>query len=305
LLVRSNKSKKLLHLSSIAQVSRGYREVPKDLAFYNGKPALLLGVSILSGGNVVKIGKDVGKRLRELVTIIPVGIEGHMVYNQPAIVQGSVKGFMISLIEALLIVVAVLLVAMGMRSGFIIAAILLLTVLGTLFLMHIFGITLQRISLGALIIALGMLVDNAIVVTEGILVKVQQGIEKLKASKDVVAQVIWPLFGSTVVGILAFAPIGLSQDSTGEYTISLFYVILISLLISWLLAITAVPLFAHLFFKPPAAGEQITDPYKSFFYMAYKKILITCLNRRKRQYAYHGRAKQRPNHFCNNILAGF
>ena len=173
---------------------------------------------------------------------------------------------MISLAEALAIVVVVLLMFMGLRSGLIIASILLLTVLGTLFFMFIFGINLERISLGALIIALGMLVDNAIVVTEGILVKVQQGVDKIKAAREVVNQTMWPLFGATIVGILAFAAIGLSQDSTGEYTRSLFYVILISLILSWLLAMMATPLFCYQFLKTADPSKQTKDPYSGAFY---------------------------------------
>ena len=142
------------------------------------------------------------------------------------------------------IVIAVLLVFMGVRSGLLMGGVLLLTILGTFIVMKMLAIDLQRISLGALIIALGMLVDNAIVVTEGILVGMKRGMSKLEAAVDIVRQTIWPLLGATVIAIMAFAPIGLSEDATGEYTNTLFWVLLISLLLSWITAVTLVPAMA-------------------------------------------------------------
>lgn len=279
ILIRSPKSKKLIYLNDIAFISRDYEEVPHALAFYNGKPALTLGISIVSGGNVVKIGHAIQKRLTELSPLIPVGVQVHKIYDQPEVVTAAINGFMVSLLEALAIVIVVLLLFMGLRSGFIIGSILLLTVLGTLFVMYLFGIALERISLGALIIALGMLVDNAIVVTEGILVKVQQGIDTLAASRDVVNKTKWPLLGATLVGIMAFAAISLSQDSTGEYTRSLFYVILISLILSWILAMLVAPLFCHLLMKPKSM-QQTKPMYQSFLYRGYKVFLCGCIKLR-------------------------
>ncbi len=278
LLIRSNTSKRFLNLSDIATIYRGYKEVPSHLVYFNGHPALMMGISIVSGGNVVKIGAAVKKRMQELEAQIPVGINVNPVYQQPQIVQQSINGFIISLLEALAIVVVVLLIFMGVRCGIIISSVLLLTVLGTLFVMLLFNIALERISLGALIIALGMLVDNAIVVAEGILIKVQQGVEKITAAKDTVSKTMWPLFGATVVGVLAFAAIGLSQDSTGEYARSLFYVILFSLMLSWVLAITVTPLFCYLLLKK--GKKAVEDPYKGGFYRGYKAFLAFCLRTR-------------------------
>ncbi len=276
LMIKSEKSDSLIFLDDIAIVSRGYIEVPNHLIYFNGQPALSIGISILSGGNVVKIGEIVDQKLDELSQLIPIGVEIYPIYQQSTIVEQSIQGFLINLLEALGIVVVVLLLFMGLRSGLIISSILLLTVMGTLFMMFIFNISLQRISLGALVIALGMLVDNAIVVTEGILVKVQQGVDTIKASRDVLKQTMWPLFGATVIGILAFAAIGLSQDATGEYTVSLFYVILISLLLSWILAITAAPLFCYLFLKAPKTPQKEAS-YDNAVYQSYKGMLLCCL----------------------------
>jgi multidrug efflux pump subunit AcrB len=278
LLLPSTIATRQVYLKDIAKISRSYVEVPDQLIYHDGQAALTIGISIVSGGNVVQIGKSVEQKIDDISQLIPVGLQLLPIYEQPEVVAKSIKDFMTSLYQALAIVVGVLLFAMGLRSGLIIAAILLLTVLGTLFFMLIFSIDLQRVSLGALIIALGMLVDNAIVVTEGILVKVQQGMQRLRASQEVLRQTMWPLLGATVIGIIAFAPIGLSQDATGEYTQSLFYVIGISLLLSWLLAITVGPLFCHDYLKteekpPPAKAE----PYRHPLYTAYSGLLQKCL----------------------------
>ncbi len=276
ILIYSSKSKKLLHLDDIATIKRGFIEVPKALMYYKGKPAIGIGISIVSGGNVVKIGEAVIDKVKSLQETIPVGIQLNPIYEQPAIVDQSVKGFLVSLLEAIAIVIVILLFFMGIRCGLIIGSVLLLTVLGTFLFMYFFGINLERISLGALVIALGMLVDNAIVVAEGILIKVQRGVNSLIAAKEVVTQTIWPLFGATLVGILAFAPISLSQDSTGEYTRSLFYVIFISLLLSWILAITVTPLLCHYFLKEKKDGAD-KNPYNKPFYNMYKKTLLVCI----------------------------
>jgi multidrug efflux pump subunit AcrB len=280
LLIQSNVSQKQFYLNDIATITRGYVEVPNEMVYYNGMPALTIGISIASGGNVVVVGEAVAKEAQRLLTQIPVGIQGAAIYQQSKAVTESINAFTVSLVQALIIVVVVLLLFMGLRSGLIIASTLWITVFGTFFFMYLFGIDLQRISLGALVIALGMLVDNAIVVAEGILVRAEKGIDKLKAAMEVVKQTMWPLLGATIVGILAFAPIGLSQDSTGEYTQTLFYVILISLLLSWILAITVTPMLCYNFLKskPPSTEEK--DPYTNIIYRVYKSFLLGCLNKR-------------------------
>jgi len=271
LLIPSGTSNSLVRLSDIAVIKRGYKEVPSKLIRHNGKPALTVGISAGPGVNVVDLGQRIDKKLAALKAVTPIGMELKPIYDQPKIVDQSVRGFVISLAEAIAIVIVVLLLFMGLRAGLIIGAILLLTVLGTFIFMKIFAIDLQRISLGALVIALGMLVDNAIVVTEGILIKVQQGRNRIEAASEVVKQTNFPLLGATIVGIIAFAPIGLSSDSTGEYCQSLFLVILISLLLSWLLAITVTPLFCNAFLK---SGEAQSDPYNNIVFRSYRQILI-------------------------------
>lgn len=276
-MVRSRNSSKLITLKDIAKITRGYQEPVNFSARYTtaelpSSPALLLGIAVVDGGNVVDMGKAIEKRLEELEKYRPVGMEMNPISFQSQSVEESVSAFVLNLIEAIAIVVIVLLFFMGMRSGLIIGAVLLLTICGTLIVMKMYNISMERISLGALIIALGMLVDNAIVVTEGMLIKIQSGEDRLKAAKDVVGQTIWPLFGATVIAILAFAAIGISQDSTGEFCRSLFQVMLISLMMSWVTAITMTPLFCYMFLKPGKA-EDGADPYKGTFFVIMRKTL--------------------------------
>ena len=185
------------------------------------------------------------------------------IYDQPVIVDVSVSGFIINVVLALIIVIVVLLFFMGVRTGLIIGTILLITVSGTVWFMNFYAIDLQRISLGALIIALGMLVDNAIVVAEGMLVRIKRGEDGTKAAREVVGSTMWALLGGTIVGIVAFAAIGLSEDSTGEFANSLFWVILISLLLSWFTAVTMTPLLCVQFLKPDPPSAQ--SPSTSFW----------------------------------------
>ncbi|MFM2609862.1 efflux RND transporter permease subunit [Vibrio chagasii] len=271
----------LIYLKDVAEVTRGYVEVPTNIIGYNGKLALNLGVSFAQGVNVVAVGEAFDRRLAELKYQQPVGIDISEVYNQPKEVDKSVSGFVVSLGQAVAIVIVVLLFFMGLRSGLLIGLILLLTVFGTFIFMQYFKIDLQRISLGALVIALGMLVDNAIVVVEGILIGTQKGRTRMQAATDIVTQTKWPLLGATVIAVTAFAPIGLSEDSTGEYCGTLFTVLLISLMLSWFTAISITPFFADIFFKGQKvdADNEGKDPYNGMVFVIYKNFLEFCMKR--------------------------
>jgi len=279
LIITETGAQGLIYLRDVATISRGFKEVPDNLVTFNGKVALNVGVSFIDGVNVVQKGKGVYQRLAELKEQQPVGIDIDVVYSQPDEVDKSVKGFITSLGQAIAIVIVVLLLFMGLRAGVLIGLILLLTVLGTFVFMNLMAIDLQRISLGGLVIALGMLVDNAIVVVEGILIGVQKGRTRLQAATDIVTQTKWPLLGATVIAVTAFAPIGLSQDSTGEYTQTLFSVLLISLMLSWFTAISLTPFFADMFFKgiKVDAESEENDPYKGIVFVVYKRVLETCM----------------------------
>ncbi len=277
-LLFASSDKQLVYLRDIATITRAYEDVPGKSYYVNGKPGLTLGVSMLGGENVVAVGERLLERFNQLVTVIPVGMELTPIYNQPGEVQTSVSGFLVSVGQAVAIVIIVLLAFMGLRVGLIIGSILLITVAGTLFVMKIQGIELQRISLGALVIALGMLVDNGIVVAEGMLVRMQAGMKALKAARETVGQTVWPLLGGTVIGILAFSAIGLSPDSTGEFAGSLFYVVMISLLLSWVTAISTTPLLCALILKPGGGGGE--GAYDGKVFQVYRGLVTRALRHR-------------------------
>lgn len=282
LLLTESGAQGLIFLKDVAEIKRGYVDVPTNIINYNGELALNMGISFAQGVNVVEVGKAFDRRVAELKYQQPVGVEISEIYNQPKEVDKSVSGFVVSLAQAVGIVIVVLLFFMGLRSGLLIGLILLLTVLGTFIFMKYFAIDLQRISLGALVIALGMLVDNAIVVVEGILIGTQKGRTRLQAATDIVTQTKWPLLGATVIAVTAFAPIGLSEDSTGEYCGTLFTVLLISLMLSWFTAISLTPFFADIFFKGQKikSGEgEDNDPYNGIIFVMYKKFLNFCMRR--------------------------
>ncbi len=243
----------LVRLGDIARVTREYVAPPRMLVRHDGRPAIALGVANVTGANVARMAAGIDAKLAAAEAARPLGIELHEFYHQGKVVDAAVRSFVFNVVAALVIVLVTLLLFMGPRSAAAIGAVLLLTVAATLATMHAAGIPMHRISLGALIIALGMLVDNAIVVVEGILVGVRQGRDKRQVAKEVVARAKWPLLGGTAVGILAFAPIGLAPGGAAEYTGDLFRVVLISLLFSWLFAVTAAPLLADLLFPNPGA----------------------------------------------------
>lgn len=268
---------KRIKLSDIANVYRDFSEVPSHITRHNGKRAIYVGLSFSSGSNVVEVGSLIQNKLQELEQYRPYGINLDTIYNQPQEVETSVNGFIESLMQAVVIVIVILLLFMGVKTGLLIGGILLITVIGTFIFMKIGDWQLHRVSLGALIIALGMLVDNAIVIVEGILIGIKRQLTKVEAASLIVKQTKWPLLAATFIAIIAFAPIGLSSDATGEFASSLFYVLLISLLLSWVTAITITPFFANMLFKEQKVGssdsEQDIDPYQAPIYRAYKSWL--------------------------------
>ncbi|EHH2504023.1 multidrug efflux RND transporter permease subunit VmeV [Vibrio parahaemolyticus] len=275
LIIHGRDTGNLIRLKDVATITRGIQEKPGNMILFNGKKAINIGISFASGVNVVEVGERLNAELSSLESIKPAGLDMSYFYNQAQEVDDSVKAFVISLAEAVAIVIIVLLFTMGLRSGVIIGVVLLLTVFGTFILMNYNNIELHRISLGALIIALGMLVDNAIVVVEGILVGLKKGRTKVQAAVDIVKQTQWPLLGATVIAITAFAPIGLSQDATGEFMGSLFWVLCFSLFLSWVTAITLTPFLADLLLKEE---EKVTngedeDPYKGWLFVVFGALL--------------------------------
>jgi multidrug efflux pump subunit AcrB len=281
-LMVSSQDRTLIRLKDFAEITRAYIEVPQKLYFVNGQPGLSMGISMAAGQNVIAVGERINRRFQELYEIIPVGMDMGVTYNQPVEVENSIGGFIVSVAQAVAIVIGVLLLFMGLRVGIIIGMVLLITVAGTLFFMDLFDIELQRISLGALVIALGMLVDNAIVIAEGMLVRMNSGMNAAKAAGEAVGKTIWALLGGTIIGIVAFSSIGLSDDSTGEFVSSLFFVILISLMLSWITAISTTPLLCNLLLKTGdgSGGEDASSAYDAKPFQVYRGLLASAIRQR-------------------------
>ncbi|MEQ4541036.1 MAG: efflux RND transporter permease subunit [Billgrantia sp.] len=268
-----------ISLVDIASVYRQPLEIPNHLIRHNGEPAFTLAVAGVAEANIVEVGEAVERHLEALEARLPLGVELHPIYEQHRVVDEAINDFLINLATSVTIVILVLCLFMGWRVGVVVGATLLLTVLGTLFFMWVFDIEMERVSLGALIIAMGMLVDNAIVVAEGMLINMQRGKPVKEAASEAAGRTQIPLLGATVIGILAFSGIGLSDDVTGEFLFSLFAVIAISLLLSWVLAITVTPLFGYYLFRGRQLGSD-KDPHGGLFYRIYARFLALALRLR-------------------------
>jgi multidrug efflux pump subunit AcrB len=279
IVIGSDRSGRQLKLGDVATLERCYQDPPRRLLRYDGQPAIGLGISTVAGGNVVRMGEGVRARLAQLKPYQPIGVEIGEINFQPEAVTAATNDFVFNLLKAVSIVVLVLLVTMGRKTGLIIGLVLFLTIMATFLVMFLDGdLLMERISLGALIIALCMLTDNAIIVIEGVKVRIEAGEDKLEVVRDVVAENQWPLFGATAIGVIAFAAIGLSEDSTGEYCNSLFWVIFIALSLSWITSVTATPLLGSLFFKPIGTQQDPQgDPYDSFVFRKYRGLLQLAL----------------------------
>lgn len=273
-----------VYLGDVCTFRFDYADPPSVLVRRNGKPCLALGISTKKDGNVITMGRAVERRMRELLPTTPIGIEVDVISHQATSVETAVGGFVANLVESVLLVIAVLLFTMGLRAGLVIGGILVLTVLGTVWVMDLCGLIFERISLGAFIIALGMLVDNAIVITEAVLVAGRQGRSRRDAAIAVVRQTQWALLGGTAIAVLSFAPIGAAQNATGEYCRSLFLVIAIALLLSWVLAVTVTPLLAAWGLEEKGKSKReegrSAEPYGGVFFRGYRRALEWCIDNR-------------------------
>ncbi len=269
----------LIRIRDIGTIRRGHAEPPPALMRYNGVPAIGISITNRPGVNIVTVGQAIDEKLEELVPLMPVGIEVFRVHWQSDIVDAAVDSFVTNFIEAVLIVLVVLTLFMGWRMGLIIGCGLVATVLGTFIVMSIMGIDLHRMSLGALVIALGMMVDNSIVVADGAAVRMQQGMDRVKAAVEAASKPAMPLLGATVIAVMAFFPISASPESTGEYCQALMIVVAISLIISWVVSLTLTPVQCIDMLPEPKKGAQ-ADPYGGGFYRKYRQLLIGAMRYR-------------------------
>jgi multidrug efflux pump subunit AcrB len=269
-----------LRLRDVANITEDYENPVRNELRYDKQRALGISISSMSGTDITKIGKETDKILEHLKSErLPAGIEINKVFFQPERVQSALNTFMLNLLESVLIVVILLMFTMGFRSGIILALSLAVTVFGSLAILNIFDGTLQRVSLSSLIFAMGMLVDNAIVILDGIQIDLQRGVNRAKALVAIGQKTAMPLLGATLIAILAFLPIFLSPDTAGIYVRDLFIVLAISLLLSWVIALTLIPISAEkmLKIKPNKEGK---DPFDNKYYRLLQKILTWSLSHR-------------------------
>ena len=271
-----------LRLSDIAQIKKGYEDPTRNELFFDGERSIGILLAADTNADIVKVGQAVEAKLAELkAERLPAGVEYHKVFYQPERVSDSLSTFIINLIESVVIVVVILMLAMGFKSGVIIGISLVVTVFGSFLFLYSLDGTMQRVSLGAFILAMGMLVDNAIVILDGILVDLKAGKPRLEALTAIGRQTAMPLLGATLIAIIAFLPIFLSPDTAGVYTRDLFIVLAVSLLLSWVLALVHVPLMAdrrlNITPEPDASGRRV---YPGKIYAALRKVLYLGLAHR-------------------------
>lgn len=265
----------LVSLKDLVQVKRGYVDPPSRAMYSSGEQALALAVSLRSGGNIIDLGTGVKETIRHLQSVYPIGVNFDIVSFEPGSVQKIISGFTGNLLQAVLVVMLSMIIFLGLRTGLVVATLIPSTILMTFLLMRVFDIGLDQISLAALIIALGLLVDNAIVMSESCLVQMGAGKDPVTAAVDSANELKIPLLTSSLTTAAAFLPIFLAKSTTGEYTASLFKVVTIALLSSWVIAITLIPLLCASSLRVTAGAES----FDTRFYRIYRKTLLLVLRR--------------------------
>ena len=273
-----------LRVGDIATVSRGLADPPAPQMRVAGQSAIGIGVVMDKGGNVIDLGDNLKQAMNGISAGLPAGIEVHVVADQPAVVRGSIRLFENSLTEAILIVLAVSFLSLGWRTGTVVALSIPLVLAITFFLMKVFGIDLQRISLGALVIALGLLVDDAIIAVEMMVVKMEQGWDRFKAATFAYTSTAFPMLTGTLITAAAFTPVGFSKSAASEYTISIFQVVTIALLTSWIVAVVFTPYLGYKLLDPKKlvakAQRHGEDIYGTPFYRRFRALVEWCLRNR-------------------------
>jgi multidrug efflux pump len=272
-------------LGDIAEVKRGFADPASPGMRVDGKDAIGIGVVMDKGGDVIHLGENLKAAMSRLTADLPAGIEVHTVADQPEIVQLSIQLFAQSLAEAIAIVLAVSFLSLGWRTGTVVALSIPLVLAVTFFLMKIFGIDLQRISLGALVISLGLLVDDAIIAAEMMVVKMEQGWDKFKAATFAYTSTAFPMLTGTLITVAGFTPVGFAQSAAGEYTFSIFAVVTIALLASWIVAVVFTPYLGYKLLNAEKLAEigrkHGGDIYGSPFYLRFRSLVVWCLRHRK------------------------
>lgn len=261
-----------VYLQDLVQVRRGYQEPPPSLAFYNGDPSVILGISMISGANIAELGQQVEALLPELRAELPLGMELDVFNYQPELVAIAVAGATENLWQTVLVVLAVVMLFLGWRTGLIVGAGIPLTIMLVLVGMSLWGIALHRISIAAVIVALGLLVDNGIVVAEDIQRRLGLGQDRMNAAEESSASLAMPLLVSSLTTILAFLPLMLAENTSGEFLASLTQVVILALIASWFLAVSVTPAFCY-WFLPVKQGSDNEARPSGGVYTIYEKVL--------------------------------
>ena len=268
-----------VRLGDIATVERGYMDPPSNLMRVDGKRAIGIGVATGSKDDVVAVGNAVADHLAEMEQLVPVGMDLKTIYPENKIADEANNGFILNLIESLLIVIVIIFIVMGSRAGMLVGSSLLFSVGGTLLIMLIWGVGLNRTSLAAFIIAMGMLVDNAIVVTDNAQVGIKRGLSRYQALIDGATKPQWALLGATFIAVCSFLPMYLAPASVAEIVKPLFIVLAVSLGLSWVLALTQTTTFGNFILKEAKPGES-KDPYDTKLYHKFESVLGRLIKRR-------------------------
>ena len=269
-------------LSDIAEIRRGVIDPPTFKMRFNGQEAIGLAVSMRAGGDVIRLGQQLDAVIRHVESALPVGVQVHAVSDQPKVVSASISEFTHSLVEAIAIVLAVSFVSLGMRTGLVVALSIPLVLAATFMVMYALGIDLQRISLGALIIALGLLVDDAIIAVEMMMLKLEQGWDRVRAATYAYTATAFPMLTGTLITAAGFMPVGLAKSGAGEYTGSIFQVVGISLILSWIVAVLFTPWLGYKLLPEHHQAHADEDAvYQGRFYKLFRKLVEQCLHYRK------------------------
>ena len=272
-----NANGRVFRLGDIATITRGYADPPETMMYYNGKPAVGIALSMEDGGDNIKLGENLAKEIARIQKELPLGLELNQVANQPEVVKKSISEFSESLYEAIIIVLVVSLMTLGRRSGYVISCCIPLILLGSFCAMFALGIDLHKVSLGALVVSLGMLVDDAIVVVELMEVKMSEGMPRKEAASYAFKTCAWPLLTGTTITCLGFMPIAFSKASASEFAYSLFPVMTVTLMLSWLVSATLAPVLGYEWIRPTVIKQE---SYDNSFYRAFRKLLHWALGHR-------------------------
>jgi multidrug efflux pump subunit AcrB len=268
----------VVYLEDIATVRRGYVDPPRTKARSSGVPALAIAISMREGGNIIELGKQFMPIYERLRDSYPIGIEFDIITYHPDVVDKKINDFIKSLLQAIVVIVLVMMATLGLRTGVVVSTLIPTTLLATFLVMSFFDIGLHQMSIAALIISLGMLVDNAIVMSESIMVRLAKGMDRLQAAVESAMELRLPLLTASLTTAAAFLPNYLAESAAGEYTGSIFLVVTITLLCSWLLSITMIPMLCHRFM--PAKQRRSGTSYDTKWYRRYRGLLLSLLRHR-------------------------